>query len=94
MQEYTRLATSWSLFYAAKNDVVENSGSERLVPLAGAPNSMEQKCFNDVILSKLLLCILNIILLKNIVQDFGKDGFEDQLNLKFGINNLQIRCRN
>ena len=47
LQEYTRLATSRSLFYAAKNDVVENSGSERLVLLAGAPNSPEQKYCAD-----------------------------------------------
>ena len=75
--------------------MLEKSGSERLLSLASAPNSPEQKCSIDFILSKLLLCIVNVILLKNIIFKIlaRVDLKINEALLNHGIDTLQIKGR-
>ena len=88
------LVASRSLLYTAKEGVLEKSESEQLVSLASAPNSPEKKCSIDVISSKLLLCILNAILLKNIIYKiFAKMDLKINEALNHGIDTLQIKRR-
>ena len=88
------LVASRSLLYTEKEGVLEKSGSERLVSLASAPNSPEQKYSIDVILSKLLLRILNAILFKNIIYKIlARMVLKINEALNHGIDTLQIKRR-
>ena len=63
--------------------------------LASAPNPPEQKCSIDVILSELSLCIVNVILLKNIIYKIlaRMDLKINEALLNHGIDTLQIKSR-